>query len=298
MAKKLLFNRASVKEGDNRVVCESRFQPHYIKPGCYIKFEESAEHYMVSKSEDSMYIFDFEYYSNGVVLIMEDEAMNLVIGDEIDITHKEYEINPKITIQNGGIGYFVGDIIEIDEGSAFVDPSTGEIRTAKLRVASTDEQGAVKTFEVEHHGLYTEAPDQNMLIYWQPTGGSGENLELNIIYNTINNRSVLRREVANLEKVNPKGYILYLDNELPEHVRTGKLSVKKKNLYLSSNYASGTRFSDRFQLIIDFTGEYGLPMLVENSLSLAFVYNKGINMVDSHIRRLEKRIEELEKKSN
>jgi len=298
MAKKLLFNRASAKEGDNRVVCESRFQPHYIKPGCYIKFEELADHYMVSKSEDSMYIFDFEYYSRGVLLVREEEAMNLVIGDEIDITYKEYEVGSNIIIQNGGVGYCVGDVIEIDEGIAFEDQSTGEIQTAKIKVTSTSEEGEVKTFEIERHGLYTEAPDQNMLIYWQPTGGSGENLELNVVYNTKNNRSVLRREVANLEKGSPDGYIVYLDNELPAHIREGKLSTRKRVLYLSSNFASGTRFSDRFQLIVDFTEQYGLPMLVENSLSLAFVYNKGVNMIDAHIKRLEKRIEELENKSN
>jgi hypothetical protein len=298
MAKRLIFNRASVKQGDNRVVCESRFQPHYIKPGCYIKFEEAADHYMISRSEDSMYVFDFEHHSKGVVFIKEDEAMNLVIGDEMDITHKQYAINPNITINNGGIGYLVGDVIEVDEGTPFTDPMTGERQVTKLKVASTDEEGSVKTLEFEQKGLYTEAPNENMLIYWQPSGGAGEGLELNITYDVLNNRGVLRREVSNLEKGGPEGYLLYLDNELPEHIRRGKLSVKKKNLYLSSNYSSPTRFSGRFQLVIDFTGEYGLPLLVENSLSLAFVYNRGIHMVDGHIRRLEKRIEELEKKSN
>ena len=298
MAKKLLFNRASVKQGDNRVVCESRFQPHYIKPGCYIKFEESADHYMISRAEDSMYIFDFEHNSRGAVLIKEDEAINLVIGDEIDITYKQYEVSSNITINNGGVGYLVGDIIEIDEGLPLIDPVTAERQITKLKVTSTNEEGSVKTLEFEYKGLYTEAPDENVLIYWQPDGGSGKDLELNITYDAINNRSVLRREVSNLEKGLPEGYLLYLDNELPEHVRKGKLSTKKKNLYLSSNYASGTRFSGRFQLVVDFTGEYGLPLLVENSLSLPFVYNRGIHMVDGHIRRLEQRIEELEKKSN
>ena len=295
MAKQLLFNRGSIKEGDNKVVCESRFQPHYIKPGCYLKFNNAADHYLISKDEDVMFIFDFEFYGRGAIFIKGDEAYNLVIGDEIDITFKQYKLNPNIVINNGGSGYVVGDIIQVNEGLPIEDPITNEKQIGKIRVTSTSEVGEVLGFEMESFGLYAEAPSEKVLFHWAPSGGSGTNLELSVLFDTLNNRSVFQREVADFQK-RDDGYIIYLNTELPSYVRSGKLSVKKKILSLSANYISSTSLSERFQLIVDFSENYGFPMLVENSLSLAFVYNRGINMVDTRIKALERRIEELEKK--
>lgn len=295
MAKQLLFNRGSIKEGDNKVVCESRFQPHYIKPGCYLKFDKASDHYLISKDEDIMLIFDFEFYGRGAIFVEGDEAFNLVIGDEIDVTFKQYKLNSNIIINNGGNGYAVGDIIQVSEGLPVEDPLTNEKQIGKIKVTNTSEAGEVLGFEVVNFGLYLEAPNEKMLFHWSPSGGSGTNLELNVIFDTISHRGVFQREVADLQKQD-EGYVVYLDMELPSHVRSGKLSVKKKILSLSTNYVSSTSLSETFQLIVDFSENYGLPMLVENSLSLAFVYNKGINMVDAHIKALERRIEELEKK--
>ena len=295
MAKQLLFNRGSIKEGDNKVVCESRFQPHYIKPGCYLKFNNASDHYLISKDEDVMFILDFEFYGKGALFVKGDEAYNLVIGDEMDITFKQYKLNPNIVINNGGSGYVVGDVIQVNEGLPIEDPITNEKQIGKIRVTSTSEAGEVLSFEIISFGLYMDTPNEKMLFHWAPSGGSGTNLELNVLFDTLNNRSVLQREAADFQK-RDEGYIVYLNMELPSHVRSGKLSVKKKILSLSTNYISSTSLSETFLLIVDFSENYGFPMLVENSLSLAFVYNRGINMVDTRIKALERRIEELEKK--
>jgi hypothetical protein len=292
MAKRLLYNRASVREGTNRVVCESRFRPNYIKPGAYIKFEESAESYTIAKSEETMCILDFVCERRGVLTVEGEAAMDLTEGDQLDITYKQYEIDYGFIITSSGSGYMVGDIIEVDAGEPMLDTSVGEKMVARLKVTSINESGAVEKLHIESLGSYSEPPQEKILLNWSALGGSGEGLELNINFNTISNRGTFTKEVMDLNRNKNKFYI-YLDSEMPRYIKRGKLSVKKYVLFLNSNCSSRTKFSERFSLIVDFTENYGLPFLLDNSLNLPFVFNGAMNVLDKKIKELEDEIEKL-----
>jgi hypothetical protein len=139
-------------------------------------------------------------------------------------------------------------------------------------------------------------PKEEVLLGWSPDGGSGEDVKFVLSYETINNRAVERKEVIDME-ITPEGvYRIKLDTDLPWEIIGGKISCKKNKLILTSNYVGPTRWSGEIQMITDFSTNYGMPYLAQNSLSLPAIYNKSLSFWDQKIKSLELEIEELKKK--
>lgn len=293
MPKINIYNRASVIKDTNRIVCESRFNPSHLRSGARITFDLDPESYIIARSEELFYICAFETLENGAFLIKENIDINLTLGDTIDISYKEYELDPNISILQKGSGYLVGDIITIKEGLPFTDPDSNMERYSKLEVFEVDEAGGIISLKLKDAGKYIKAPNEQVSFGYAPPGGSGSGLELVLIYKILNNRSVINREIFYIEKTD-SGYLLTLNHTVPNHIKEGKLSVKKYQLFLSSSYASESKLSASYKLITDFTENYGLPYLIENSLSASAVYNESMTKLDAKIKAIEDKIAKLQ----
>tara|TARA_Y100000593_G_scaffold87201_1_gene167282 strand:- start:1697 stop:2581 length:885 start_codon:yes stop_codon:yes gene_type:complete len=293
MAKRLLYNRGSIEKGTNKLICESRCNSGFVKPGSYVKFESSAESYQVANSEEKMFIFDFLLNRKDVILIENEEAKAFVIGDVLDITYKEFELYQDVIITKQGQGYSVGDIIELNEGEPFEEKETGIKHLAKLRVIETDSNGGIRRLRIDNSGKYVSIGQENILLNWKATGGRGTGLELNLTFNEVSNRAFTKREVSGLKKAK-NGWFVFLNYDLPFRMPEGKVSCVKRLITLTSEFSAQTKFSEHFNLIVDFTENYNLPILLENSFALPFVYNKGVHLLDAKIKELEERIKKLE----
>jgi len=297
MAKESIYNRGSVKQGGNIVVCQSRFHaPSYIRDGSYIRFYGDGEMYQIGKIEPFFCIFDFKKVISDRVFVNDKDAMGIVVGDMVEISYKEYELSASIKIMDGGKGYSIGDTFEVDEGIPVEGVMNERKEYAIIKVKGIDKDGSITKISVDDHGKYLESPPEQVSLGWLPKGGTGEGAELSLIYKTIEHRSALKREVSSLEIAKNGGYRLVFTQELPNNIDKGKLSCKKYKLLLSSNYVSLTKWSATFQLIVDFTPNCGVPLMLDNSLSIPLIYNKGMLLLDKKIKDLEKEIEDLKKK--
>ncbi len=92
------------------------------------------------------------------------------------------------------------------------------------------------------------------------------------------------------------GFLVIFTETFPREVVKGKFSCRKHKMILSSTYVSLTKFSERFQLIVNYTPNYGLPLLADNSMSIPLIYNRNIIFLDKKIRHLEQELEGLKKK--
>jgi hypothetical protein len=299
MAKQSIYDRGSIKQGGNEVFCQSRFDaPNYVKEGAHIRFYGDNEMYQVGKVEPQFYIFNFNKKSSDRVFVEKSEKtqdMSVLIGDIVDISYKEYELSNAISIMSGGSGYSVNDIFEVDEGSVVEDIISEQKDCAIIKVKTVDENGGITKVSLDKHGKYFDSPSEQLSLGWRPKGGTGEGAELSLVYQTLDYRSALRREVAGVEFMGD-GFLIIFTETFPREVIKGKFSCRKHKMILSSAYVSLTKFSERFQLIVNYTPNYGLPLLADNSMSIPLIYNRNIIFLDKKIQRLEQELEDLKKK--
>ena len=300
MAKQSIFNRASVERDTNTIVCESGFNANdYMKAGSMLRFTNEGQLYTVGRIEQFYCILDFVKESApDQISVSSEDAKMLVQGDWLDVTYKEYKITPlSVSISNGGSGYSVGDTFVVEAGLAVKDDLTEEKDYSVLKVKDINENGSITEINVVKEGRYLKVPEEEVLLGWSPEGGSGSDAQFLLSYETINNRAVEQREVMDMEiDTNNNVYRIRLDSGLPWEIIGGKISCRKHKLILTSDYVGPTRWSGEIQMITDFTQNYGMPYLAQNSLSLPSIYNKSLSFWDEKIKSLELEIEELKKK--
>ena len=232
MAKESIYNRGSVKEGGNTVVCQSRFHaPTHARAGSYIRFYGDHEMYQIAKMEPFFCILDFERIMSDRVFVKDEDAVGLVAGDLVEISYKEYELSASINVMNGGEGYSKGDIFIVDDGVPAEDIISSEKSHAKIEVIEVDEDGCIKKVKVADCGKYWDSPPEQVSLGWEPKGGSGIGAELALVYKTTDYRAAMTREVTSLE-VAEGGWSVIFSNTLPPNVLEGKLSCKIHKLII------------------------------------------------------------------
>lgn len=294
MAKMINNSNGSIKKGSNKIICESNFQPNNIREGSDIKFDMDAESYQISKVDDLYFVINFDAVNSSGLIVKESDAKNLVLGDVIDISFKEYQVSKSAEIIYSGEGYKIGDRLLIDEGTVRKDLATGESFFAELEVLSVNEEGGVKELKINKNGNYLEIPEGSLLLAWTPKGGTGEHLEINVYFSSHSKRSAFKREIISLSKLDDGAFYADLNAPLSEEIRTGKISSKKKVITISIPYLSETKNSQLFGIVQDFTQNYRLPLMLGNSLNAAFIFNKAMKLADQEIALLKDRIEKLE----
>lgn len=281
----------SVEENSNKIIGSSEEKFIGIRPGSLIKVNNEQTLYTILNKESSFYIKSFNLLDPKTLIIDDNIGVNLQIGDNIQISYKEYEAILVLDILSGGQGYNKDSELKIRGGDLSIDISNGIGDNSILKATEVDGLGAIKQVGIKNKGRYLTPPKNPVEVY--SDNGLGATFELK--YNECNNRNILERNIVNINfKENET--LITVNYSLPLNLKQGKLSVEKNYLILESQYLGKTQSNTSYQIFRDFTPNFNLSLMSNNSLSPAPIYNRSMQILDSKIQELEDKIKVLENK--
>lgn len=279
---KSFYLTLSILTKTNRAVANSEEDWSSIRDGSYIKIADDNTLYTVSKKQSFFYIDEFEVFQNNKIKIKKDTGADLLIGDIVDLSYKQYEIDDILEIVNPSNGYKINDLVSF-EGKAVLNKIDNTYNEAILRVKSIGPNGEVQSVKIEKPGIYTELPEIINL-------KGGASIKISIKRNT--NHSAIENEIINIDKANNET-IITLGYSLPNNIKNGKLSCKKYELFIDRNYIGDNKFDVKYEVLRDMTPFLNLPYLVKNSANFETFYNQSLNILDSKIKELQDQINKL-----
>lgn len=280
----------SILNNSNKVISEADADWRIIKEGCLIKFQDDNSFYQAIRVDPYFYARDYESSNPHILTVKDDSSLYIHQGDNITISWKEYELLTIFNILNGGRNYRVDDIIFIDGGVASNKLEDGIEQKCHLRVAEILPGGIINKVTIENKGKYIETPNNKTGI----RGGSGTGGLLEVQFKLLDERAYVERDIINLTVNSNSHTVISLSYPIPTGVKEGKISVKKYTLTLSSNYQGKQKTSEIFDVIKDFTPQFGWPLLVANSFSSQTLINHSFIAIDKKVAELQNRIKELE----
>src|SRR5689334_2185581 len=94
----------SVNKGSNKVVAHSDADMSAVREGSFIRIGSDSVFYTVVKPEFTHIITDFDVVARNQIKINSVLDNSLLVGDNIYITYKEYELATIFNISNPGSG--------------------------------------------------------------------------------------------------------------------------------------------------------------------------------------------------
>lgn len=283
----------SIVKGTNRLVSTTNSDFSVLKEGSFVKFKNENNFYKVLTKKPIYYIKDFFVKAPKAIEIKSNVGIDLLKGDEIFISYKEWEVLTLFEIKNGGRNYKKGETIYLDGGVLAVNPSHNITNPACFEVTNIDKNGSITQLSSKDKGIYIQTPDETCKTF---SHDNGEGAVLDVKYKIIDNRQTLERTIQHVDQDHLSA-ILHLDYPLPTGLIQGKLSMEKWEIALDTNYPFETKIESECHICNDFTGHLGLPVMSRNSFNQESVYNHSISLIDQKIKELEDRILKLEKNS-
>lgn len=281
---------ASIIHNTNKLVSSSHSDFSTIRPGSFIKFSKDINHYIVGQISPLFFLVEFKKIGDRQIEVNGDTGININIFDSVTISFKEWEIQTLINLTNSGKGFHTGDVLILDGGKAYTSVQDNLQQLGKIKVESTDENGAINRFSIVEKGRYSESPTSPVKLL----GGHGENAEANIQFKNCDNRVVLERDVENVQFDGQKTIITFTYN-IPEEITSGKVGVSKYEMILTSSYGEPTKINEKYEITRDFTPYLGLPLVSKNSLVSDLVINQMAILIDKKIKELDEKIAKLVK---
>jgi hypothetical protein len=279
----------SVITNTNRIVgcSESDWTP--IRPGSYIRVENEGIFYEIAKIRPFFYIKDFTVVGPTQIAIRENTSINLIPGDVLDISYKEYGMTAVVDLLNGGSGYKEGDELFIGSGKVSFDSNVGMGLNTTFTVQEVNGNGTITRFGLKESGKYIEPPTAISNL----EGGSGTGAVIHLQYDLLDNRAIIERAVSHIVFEENITYV-HFNYVFPKNLTQGKFSVNKWEMFLTGNYIGPSRFDVTYDIARDFTPHAKLPLLVKNSLTVDVVVNKAFTLIDNKIQSVDERLKALE----
>lgn len=284
---KPFFNICSITTNSNKVITKNDLS--FLKTNSLFKIRGDYTFYNILKISQVNIIKEFKNEETGFISIKDNLNNQFSPDDIVSIKYNLHAMDLVIHIESHGAGYRPGDILIAEGGFKEVLVETGNVNPICIKVDSVTELGKVEEFSIISHGLYIQTPPTKLTFY----GGNGNGLILNTSYKRMEDK-IIERRITNIQNLQDKSIIVF-DNLLPKGVTNGLLTLKKWELLLSAPYTGKTNPYAEYEIINNFTPNYGLPFLIRNSLSESSIYNKTISILDSKIKELEDKINELSK---
>jgi hypothetical protein len=291
MNKTNLHFTISVQENTNKIISSSEEKFAGIRPGSLIKIDNDNILYTILNQESYFYIKPFTLSGPKTLIIDDDIGINLQIGDSIQISFKEYELILINDIINEGQAYEKDTTLNICGGELIMDISNGVSDPSLLKIVEIDEDGKIKKVGIKNKGRYLDPPSNPV----KTSCDNGLNAEFNLKYNECDNRTILERNIININYQSNKSFIT-LDYSLPLNLKQGKLSCQKSFLIIDRNYLDKTKRNVPYNIYKDFTPNISIPTMSNNTLSFSTIFNKSAHIIDSKFKELEDRINILEVK--
>lgn len=282
---------ASIVKGTNRLVSTTSSDFGVIKPGSYVKFNNENTFYQVIKSNNIYFIKDFVTLTDKSIEIKGDLGIDLLKGDELILSYKEYEVFTLFGINNPGKGYKKGEIVYLDGGALSVNLTDNVTNPASFEIISVNENGGITQLAAKNNGIYIELPAKVCRVF---SHGDGDGAILEVEYQPINNRKTIDRTVVFVDQDHVSAYV-HLDYPLPQGIKQGKLSLEKYEILLNINYPHDTKIEAACEICNSFTPTYGYPLMVRNTFNTELLYNQTVTLLDANIKSLQDQINDLKK---
>lgn len=277
---------ASVLFNTNRVVSTTEETWESIRPNSYIKIGDDEAFYSVGKIEPLFYVKDFKKNSSNQVSINGDIDINLLEGDCVNVSFKEFELLTVFNCSKTGSGYKTGETITVSGGKPITDNITGHVQTMSFIITKTDDNGGILQIQLSQRGRYYVAPEREAEV----SGGSGSGATILIECRAKDERTIVERTIIKMDK-NSAGATLTFDAPIPEGVEDGKLSANKWQMFLTSTYAGDTKINQKYTITRDFTPFLNIPLLVKGSSNPEAIYNLSMNILDKRFKELADKLE-------
>ena len=285
---KLIGNIGSIKKNSNRLISSTYSDWSGVREGSFIKFNDDFHFYTVSHTEKRTFLKDYIVIQPNIIQINEDCGININVGDSLNISFKEYELNTWKIISSGH-GYRVGDQLTLEGGVASLNINDNTLNSSIITVIQVGAEGQIGEISISNRGKYLTAPNNNTSL----KGGSGNGSSIEVTFKLTDHRTFTERDIDKVEFKNAET-IVYLVYPLPAGTKEGKLSVEKWEIILSSPYLGETNNNETFEIIRDFTPYCKIPLLSPNSKNQELTFNNGMAILDKKIAELENKIKKLE----
>lgn len=283
----------SVLKDTNAVIASSEVDLGSVREGSYLRIGNDTLFYQVARAEEFFYIKNCDCINKQTIRVNEDVGVNLLPGDTLDISFKEYGFDSFFGIINGGGGYAVGDILYLKTGKPSVNTTTGVTQATAFLVLAVNEAGSITEVGVHQEGKYIEPPENTSEVI----GGTGGGAVFEVQHYLLDDRTIIERNIHNITK--GIGYTdVTLVYPLPMIIDKAKFSVRKWRMILTSNYLGDDKFHETYQVARDFTPALHLPLLAKGSFNSELLLNKALSLIDAKCLEYENRIKELEAKFN
>ncbi len=281
---------ASILFNTNRVVSSSNDSWQVIKKGSLFRIGEDEEFYSIEKTNQIYFIKDFEVISEDRLKINSNVGLNIMVGDILTISYKEYELWTVLDVIEKGKNYKVDDEVILEGGDLSLNVSNNLTSPAKFNITEVDENGGIILFGLKDNGKYLNAPEKTAKI----SGGKGEGAVFEVEFKSIDDRKVLEIAVSSINTKEKDITIVDLEYSIPAKIKQGKLSLKKWEMFLDRNYRRPNKINCPYSISYDFTPNYSFPKMIKNTFTPELVYNQFLLQLDGKLKEIENRVVKLE----
>lgn len=287
--KKLSGNTISVFKGSSEIISSSLSDWSQVKDGAYLRIFGDDVFYTILNCEEYFFIKPFEIVNPVKISFTLDENENpheLLMGDLITISYKEYELDSIFGFKSKGKNYKKGTCY-LDGGE--LAAATMEVKQeTQLNITEVNSEGEIQKIGIVNRGKYFTTPSEECLL----VSDSGSNAIIECDYREVSNRAKIEREIKYIEIKNGVVY-LTLNYALPKGLKTGKLSVSKWKINLKEVYNGPDKLSSEYALTNDFTPNFGFPIMPKGIQRPDVVYNNAMVRIDQILKELKDSVEKL-----
>lgn len=280
----------SILSNTNRAISSTETNWTAIRPGSFFIFGDDNVFYQVGVVKELNIIKEFKIIAPNQISFSSNLCPLFLNYDSIELSFKQYEVDEVVGIFSAGTNYKQGDIICLSGGVPVKNLSENISKPATFQVTKVNSHGGIEDLIVTDPGQYIVAPNTTTVVV--NTLGSGSNGGLNLLYKISDKRIVIDRVINNVI-YHPESTILTLDYDLPENLTTGKLSLNKWEVLLTSNYIGESKLNSKYKVLRDFTPNLKLPVITKNTNNLDVLVNQGFQTIDCEFGKIKSALKNI-----
>jgi hypothetical protein len=280
--------KASAEKGTNKLytLCHKKIS---TQNGAFIKIGENNIFYRIESCEDLNIKRKFTV-EDGKIILKGNFEFKISAQDLLKIYITEYEATSIYNIKPHEQHFVVGERIYAQGGvtSSSEENLTGEY--ASFEVAEVNGKSNITQLSMVNPGRYLSPPKSPVKLMNQDE----KIIEADIDFDTSTQILAIEREVQIIDG-NERQSEIKVAYGLPASVEEGELLISKQVVYIDRPYSLDSFESELCQITFDYSPVNGIPLLPPNSIDPATTYNKGVEIIDSRLADIEKRLARLEK---